>query len=175
MTEPFFIRSLQPTDSLEELTSLLHGAYGRLARMGLRYMATNQTEVVTRERIAEGTCLIAVLGTKICGTILFRRPEQTGGCNWYDRPDVASLGQFAVDPSIQARGLGLRLLKTVEGMAAAGGASEIALDTAEPATHLVDWYSRLDYRFVEYAQWSHTNYRSVILSKTLPIVGAVAC
>ena len=28
-------------------------------------------------------------------------------------------------------------------------------------------HGRLGYRFIEYAQWSHTNYRSVVLSKAL--------
>jgi GNAT superfamily N-acetyltransferase len=136
--------------------------------MGLRYMATDQSEAVTRERVEQGTCLVAVLDHKLCGTILFRRPEQTAGCAWYDRPEVASLGQFAVDPQIQARGTGLQLLNEVERLAVLSGAHELALDTAEPATHLVEWYTRLGYRFIEHAQWSHTNYRSVILSKRLP-------
>lgn len=167
MTELILIRPLQPSDSLAALTTLLHEAYERLARMGLQYMATHQTEATTRERIAQATCLVAVLDGRICGTILFRCSKQTAGCPWYDRPEVASLGQFAVDPAIQAQGIGLRLLKAVESLAAASGCREIALDTAEPAVHLIEWYSRMGYRFVEYAQWSHTNYRSVILSKTL--------
>lgn len=165
---PLLVRLLEPSDSLADLTALLHLAYGRLARMGLRYMATHQTEAVTRERVESGTCLVAIADGRIAGTILFRSPEQTAGCPWYDRPEVASLGQFAVDPQVQARGIGLRLLREVERLAQASGALELALDTAEPATHLVAWYTRLGYRFVEHAQWSHTNYRSVILSKKLP-------
>ncbi|GGD91665.1 hypothetical protein GCM10011390_08010 [Aureimonas endophytica] len=167
-TELLLVRPLLASDFLSELTALLHSSYGRLARMGLRYMATHQSEAVTRERVEGGTCLVAVDGGRIVGTILFRSPEQTAGCSWYDRPEVASFGQFAVDPAIQARGIGLRLLRDAERLALASGAHEFALDTAEPATHLVDWYTRLGYRFVEHAQWSHTNSRSVILSKRLP-------
>lgn len=164
---PTVIRPLLPTDSIADLTDLLHRAYRRLADMGLRYMATHQSEEVTRERIAQGTCLVVLKDGRICGTILFRNPQQTSGCRWYDRQEVASLAQFAVDPDLQAQGLGLRLLRQVEVMALRAGAGEIALDTAEPATHLVAWYTRLGYRFVEHARWSHTNYRSVILSKAL--------
>lgn len=167
-TERFLIRVLQPSDSLSELTTLLHNAYSRLASMGLRYMATHQSEAVTQERVEQGTCLVAELDGRICGTVLFRDPAGTQGCSWYDRFDVASLGQFAVDPEIQARGIGLQLLRKVEDLAIASGATELALDTAEPATHLVEWYKRLGYRLVGHAQWSHTNYRSVILSKRLP-------
>lgn len=165
--EHLLIRALQPSDSLSDLTALLHAAYGRLADMGLRYMATHQSEEVTRERVEQGTCLVAELNGRICGTILFRDPAGTKGCPWYDRSDVASLGQFAVDPKLQARGLGLQLMRKVENLAVTCGAAELALDTAEPATHLVEWYKRIGYRFIEHTQWSHTNYRSVILSKSL--------
>lgn len=165
--EPLHVRRLEPSDSLTDLTTLLHSAYRRLAHMGLRYMATHQSEAVTRERVESGTCLVAIADGRIIGTILFKHPEQTVGCPWYDRPEVASLGQFAVDPKIQAQGIGLRLMREVERLATTSGAQELALDTAEPATHLVEWYTRLGYRFIEHAQWSHTNYRSVILSKPL--------
>lgn len=161
------LRPLADSDSITELTALLHRAYARLANMGLHYVATRQSDDVTRERIAQGTCYVAVQGGRICGTILFRNQAQTAGCEWYDRPDVASFGQFAVDPEIQANGLGRRMTDFVERCALETRPREIALDTAEPATHLVEWYSRLGYRHVGYAQWSQTNYRSVLMSKTL--------
>lgn len=43
----------------------------------------------------------------------------------------------------------------------------MALDTAEPAQHLRDWYTSLGYRLVDYAQWPGKTYRSVIMSKRL--------
>lgn len=58
-------------------------------------------------------------------------------------------------------------MKYVEARAALCGATEIALDTAEPATHLRDWYASRGYRPIEFAQWAHTNYRSIIMSKSL--------
>lgn len=159
------IRPLEADDSLAALTSLLHRAYAGLASHGLRYMATHQSEEVTLERISQGSCYVAVKGGQIVGTILFKDARQTSGCSWYDQPQVASLAQFAVEPGLQAQGLGRQLITLVEEKAARSGAKEIALDTAEPATHLVSWYTKLGYRFIEYAQWGHTNYRSVILSK----------
>lgn len=42
---------------------------------------------------------------------------------------------------------------------------ELALDTAVPATHLIDRYKRLGYRTVAHYQRDVTNYRSVIMSK----------
>jgi len=136
--------------------------------MGLKFMATDQIVEVTRARVAQGECFVATSsGNVIVGTIVFRNGAQTKGCPWYDRPEVASFGQFAVEPGLQSNGLGRRLLAHVEERARASGSGEIALDTAEPARHLVDWYGRLGYRAIETAQWGHTNYRSVIMSKTL--------
>lgn len=161
------IRPLAPSDSITGLTALLHRAYAPLAAMGLRYWATHQSEDDTRHRISQGTCLVAVADNAICGTILFKDAGQTRGCPWYDQADIASIAQFAVEPSLQSKGLGGQLMARAEGLAIATGARELALDTAEPATHLVAWYTRLGYRFIEHAQWQHTNYRSVVLSKRL--------
>lgn len=56
----------------------------------------------------------------------------------------------------------------VEQIAAADDAAELALSTAEPATHLIDYYIKRGYRPVAHSDatlWR--GYRSVILSKTL--------
>ncbi|MBU8544134.1 MULTISPECIES: GNAT family N-acetyltransferase [Roseomonadaceae] len=158
-------RILDPAAPVSELTSLLHRAYAPLAAMGPRYMATHQSDAVTRERAASGECWVARADGGIVGTILFKPADRTAGSPWLDRPEVASLGQFAVAPEWQGTGLGARLLDLAERRAAETGAKEIALDTAEPAEHLVALYRRRGYRFIEHTQWSHTNYRSVIMSK----------
>ena len=167
------VRRLDAADSIPELTRLLHRAYARLAAMGLRYMATHQSDEVTRERAGQGECWVAVAGGwALVGTILFRPAARTGGSPWLDRPEVASLAQFAVAPEWQGARLGARLMDLAERRAAETGAEEIALDTAEPAEHLVALYARRGYRLVEHVQWGHTNYRSVIMSK--PVRGAAA-
>ena len=169
MRETVTIRPLAASDSITELTDLLHRAYAPLAAMGLRFWATHQSEDATRLRISQGTCLVAVMDHTICGTILFKDAGQTRGCPWYDQDDIASIAQFAVEPRLQSKGLGAQLMARAEDLAIAAGARELALDTAEPATHLVAWYTRLGYRFIEHAQWQHTNYRSVVLSKRLAL------
>jgi predicted N-acetyltransferase YhbS len=162
------IRLASPSDNISLLTALLHRAYARLGDMGLRYMAVDQTDDVTRKRMSAGECYIALLDKMPIGTVVFKSMERTRGSPWLDRPDVASLAQLAVDPAIQKAGLGNRLMTLAETRAVESGAREIALDTAEPATHLRHWYTSRGYRFIEYAQWKHTNYRSVIMSKSLP-------
>ncbi len=168
LTDSLVIRPIEPQDSYERMTEILHAAYARLAAMNLRYKAVDQPVSVTRERAEAGECYVADLDGRMIGTITLYPPEVLDVPSpWYRRKDVAVLSQFGVDPTHQAHGIGRRMVAALEDRARALGASEIALDTAEPATHLVEWYTRLGYRFVEHAQWGHTNYRTLILSKRL--------
>jgi len=163
----FEIRRLADGDSFEELTALLHRAYSVLAQLGFRFLATHQNAEVTEERCKNGECFVAVGEGRLVGTITFYPVSATGGCSWYDRPEVSSFGQFAVEPSLQRSGLGSRLLGRVEKCATDSGAREFALDTAEGATHLIEFYKRRGFRDVGLADWSETNYQSLILSKPI--------
>jgi GNAT superfamily N-acetyltransferase len=170
MTEdtPIIIRPIEESDSIAELTDLLHRAYKRLADMGLRFYATHQTEEQTRERLEGSECFVGVADGRIVATIAYYNPARARGCTWYNRPDVAYFGQFAVDPSLQRRGIGERLMEIVEDRARRDGATELALDTAEPAKHLIAYYTARGFRLVDRTQWDMANYRSVIMSKALP-------
>ncbi|WP_280151041.1 GNAT family N-acetyltransferase [Piscinibacter sp. XHJ-5] len=161
------IRLLQPSDSLVELTTLLHRAYASLARMGLNYTAVDQTPETTAQRIQGGTCWVATHGASLVGTLLAQPTHAKSNCEYFTRPGVACVHQFAVDPDHQGRGLGRQLLQLAEQWAADRGYTELAMDTAEPATHLVELYGRLGYRPVGSVQWRGKVYRSVVLSKPL--------
>lgn len=161
------IRTLSEDDSLKEITSLLHRSYRRLAEMDLHFVATKQDVRQTAKRCAAGECLVADLDGKVVGTITVKPPGSEDGCAWYLRKDVAVFGQFAVDPDIQCQGLGTQLIQAAELIAVALGAKELALDTAEGATHLIDYYSRRGFRVVDSVDWKSTNYVSVVMSKTL--------
>lgn len=167
-TSQVLVRRLIEGDSLEDLTALLHRAYAQLANMGLRYWATHQTVEDTKKRVTTGECWVSELSGTIVGTILLIPPGTLDNlCDWYARPGIAVLSQFAVEPSLQRQGLGSCLLAKMEERASEIGAVEVAIDTAEPARHLVESYERRGYRFIGRTQWKHTNYRSVILSKVL--------
>jgi len=161
------IRRFEEFDSIETLTELLHRGYKQLADMGLRYLATHQDSDMTHKRIEHADCFVAVHKGNIVGTVTVNMPEATGGSPWLDREDVAHFQQFAVDPAYQGQGIGTRLVACIEDHARRNGVCELALDTAETAVHLIEWYKRLGYRFIEYADWEVTNYRSVVLSKTI--------
>ena len=122
----------------------------------------------TKTRISKGECSVAVHQGIVIGTALLTPPSlRMPWCEWYDRPDVSVLSQFAVEPRHQGHGVGSALMRHIEERAAELGAAEISVDTSEGATHLIELYERRGYRHVGHAQWEHTNYRSVLLSKRL--------
>jgi len=165
------VRRLAPSDSFDELTTLLHRAYRPQVEMGLRPLAGRQDAATTRKRCEAGETYVAELRgsgrPRLVGVILFHEVEDAKGPPWFQNKHVDSFSQFAVDPDIQGRGIGQRLLDTCERRAVECGSTELALSMAEPDTGLRAFYEKRGYRFIEYWQWPYTNYRSAILSKTL--------
>lgn len=162
------IRPLQPADSLAELTGLLARAYAALDKAGLCFVASWQTEEMTRERISKGFCLVAVDGgQRLCGTVMIYPHDPESLAITYRHQGVVWFGKFAVEPELQGRGLGKRLFEEVERRARIAGAKLLACDTAKPATHLVEMYRGWGMKVVEEVDWPMTNYLSVLLAKEL--------
>ncbi len=167
MDEAFQVRALREDDNVSAITRLLHAAYAPLAEMGFRYLASHQNDDVTWRRLRQGFAFVGVMSGQIVATLTLRPPDPDSPCAWYRESGAFSVGQFAVLPSLQRQGIGLRLIQMAELQACGRGASHLALDTAEGATHLRRWYERLGYRFIQHISWHETNYRSVVLSKSL--------
>ncbi|CAN5838236.1 hypothetical protein BH11PLA1_BH11PLA1_18780 [soil metagenome] len=177
------LRRLKPTDSIEELTELLHRAYAKQTALGLHALASHQSAAVTRSRVGKGECFVAVLNDpdgapptdsthpRIVGTIMFQEPSwgsaPDSGPNWFKRPDVCNFSQFAVDPASQGHGIGIRLLELVEARARELRLRELALSTASPDIGLVNFYRKRGFRDIDTFDWGVTNYTSLIMSKTL--------
>lgn len=166
-SEKIEIRRWTNEDDIGRITEILHGAYAQLADLGFQYHATWQGDDVTLSRLSKGISYLAVDGSKIVGTITLYVPPSVSGCSWYDRGDVASFGQFGVDPTFQRFGIGTLLLDAVEAEARRRAVPNLALDTAEGAHHLIEMYNKRGFSFAGYADWDITNYRSVILNKAL--------
>ncbi len=161
------IRPIEPDDSLEELTTLLHRAYAELGQMGFNYTAVDQSPAITAERVLKGQCFVAVEASKLVGTITVTPPRLESACEHFRRAEVAALNQFAVAPENQSLGLGSRLLEYAESWARSHRYGAVAIDTAEPASHLVSFYARRGYIHVGWVQWTGKRYRSVVMSKEL--------
>jgi len=166
------VRLLSPTDSIPEITRLLHRAYAAQMAMGLQPLAGRQDDATTRRRCTSGECIVATLpdaagAERIVGIILFHEVEPDQGPPWFQNKHVDSFSQFAVDPDVQGKGIGRRLLETAERRARECGATELALSMADPDTALKEFYLKRGYRFIEHWKWPYTNYTSAILSKPL--------
>ncbi len=163
------VRPWREDDDVLAITHLLHRAYGQLARLGFRYHATWQDAAGTLKRLTDGVPFVAQRAGAIVGTVTLYVPPNVFGCAWYDRGDVACFGQFGVEPELQGRGIGNRLLETVEQETRRRGIANLALDTAEGATQLIAMYARRGYKIVGEAKWDITNYRSVIMNKSMMV------
>ncbi|MDD4976778.1 MAG: GNAT family N-acetyltransferase [Bacteriovorax sp.] len=167
-------RIFQSTDDVVEINSLLLSAYRPLAEAGMRYAASHEDVDATRRNIEDGECHIGLYDGKIIACAILRIPNQSeksgwkaNGPSWYSFSGVTTFGRFAVPPQLQGLGIGAKLMDVIESRAKALGFLELALDTSEHASHLIKMYEKRDYKFIEFHQWSITNYRSVVMSKHL--------
>lgn len=163
----FTIRPIKDDECFARLTKMLHRAYEEHAKNGMRYLASYQDESKTRERCTEGHTLIAELEGKVVGTITINFPNQSFNIPWYERVGVTSFHQFAIDPDFQGTGIGSKLLDAAEKLAKGEGLAELAFDTSEKAVGLISYYEKRGYRLVDECKWEHTNYKSLIYSKSL--------
>ena len=152
---------------MAEMTALVRSAYQRLAEMGFRFWGTWQEEEDTRRRCSEGHCLVAEKDARLVGTVTTKLAHEQGDPDWYRKEGVWVVTQFAVAPEVQGEGLGSKLLTAAEAHAFHQGGTEAAIDTAEGAKHLVDFYAKRGYRHVGKVDWEGTNYLSVLMSKRL--------
>jgi predicted N-acetyltransferase YhbS len=93
---------------------MLHEAYAPLAARGMRFVASHQNSATTHKRMARGETMVAEDEGAIVGVVTLKHADETHGSPFYERPDVAGFGQFAVRPSHQSRGIGAALLNLVK-------------------------------------------------------------
>ena len=169
------LRRFDPTrDSYEALTDMLHRAFARLGARGLNCTCVDQSAGVTRARATRGDCYVAVCDGHIVGTMTLYAPDQESPCELYRRDDVASLRQFGVEPAWQSRGIGTLLLAFADHWAATRGYAELALDTPQPAAHLIAFYRGHGFRIADFLHFDGKRYDSAILSKSAVVARTLA-
>lgn len=168
MSDSIAIRPIRTGDDLERLTELIHAAYAVQAAKGLRYWGTHQSVEDTRKRLASGHGLIAECAGELVGTITVRPPQSESQVELYRERRTWTICQFAVVPELKGTGLGKLLYDAAESHAILNGGGTMALDTAAPAEALIAMYRAWGYEVVGEVDWRpHTNYLSVVMSKTL--------
>jgi len=153
------------------LTALLHRAYAQLAAAGLNFTATYQDEAETLRRCACGPCWVSLDGDRLAASISLEFPTPAHlrrVCTTAHRPGIAWLQQIAVDPAYRGLGLASQLRNVAYGWARDHGATQIGLDTAQPATHLVAMYHHWGFVDAEIIHWPGKTYDSVVLTRDTP-------
>jgi GNAT superfamily N-acetyltransferase len=173
--EPVLRRFDPATDSVEELTSLLHACYASLLAQGFRFTATAHSVETTRHRLAGARCWVAEAEGRFVGTVSWSPDDPSDEVPFYRQPEVAHFNQFGVLPELRGHRLGRRLLEAAEREAAAEGYKVLALDTAQPADGLVRLYEAWGFRQVALHDWRRegepgVNYLSVVMAR--PIEGS---
>src|SRR5436190_654347 len=141
---------------LPEILRLVHRAYARNESLGFQFVGVSERPESLFVDWAAGHVFKLVDADAIAGSIRMasRHPE--------GRLDVWRL---CVDPPLQRRGFGGRLLRFAEAEARRRSLGRIRLDTAKPFVELVGWYERQGYRVVGETRFPDVNYDSVILEK----------
>lgn len=152
-------------DSWERLTAMLHRAFTPLAGAGLHCQCADQDTGVTRERAQAGQCFVSVRHGQIIGTMTLEPHNPVSPCEHYRRHGVATLHQFAVDPSCQSKGVGRAMLAFAGRWAAARGSLQLALDTPFPANHLLEYYRKQGFSLVDVVHFPGRGYDSAVFSR----------
>jgi predicted N-acetyltransferase YhbS len=162
------IRALRGDDDLHAVTALIHAAYAPHAARGLRFWGTHQTVDDTAKRFAAGEGLVAELDGLPVGTVTLRRPQPESPVAAYRDSLAWSLGQFAVAPSHKGRGIGRALHTFALQRATSLGARTMLVDTAMPASDLIEMYRRWGYEACGECDWRPlTNYLSLLMRRSL--------
>ena len=169
------LRRFDPArDSYDALTAMLHRAFERLGTMGLNCTCVDQLAALTRARATHGDCYVAVCDGRIVGTMTLYEPDHASPCELYRHDEIASLRQFGVEPAWQARGIGTLLPAFADHWAATRGYAELALDTPQPAAHLITFYRGHGFRIVDFMRFDGKRYDSAILGKPAVAVRRLA-
>ncbi len=157
----FHIRLANDSD-VPAVRQLVNQAYKELSDMGLNYTATYQDEKVTQDRMKKGRCFLLLDDERIIGTILLYEEDYLKRSK-----KCAYVGQFGIHPEYKRKRLGSLLMDHVEKIALEECYESIQLDTAKPATHLVDWYLKREYQIIADDKWDGKTYESWIFEKPL--------
>jgi ribosomal protein S18 acetylase RimI-like enzyme len=141
------VRRAQPSDTTA-LTELVNRAYA-VEAFFVEGDRTTPDEVAAL--IQTGEFLVLDHEGGLAGAVLVQGPGQRAGMP----PSHAYFGMLSVQPGLQGRGLGRRLVQAAEAMAVATGATAMSLRIINLREELGRWYQSLGYREVGTAPYNH--------------------
>lgn len=162
-------RLFSPGDA-EPLTALLHSAYAELGALGLNYTAVDQNAQTTLQRASAGRCWVVERDSALVATLTVSVPPSAELRELTEEAcvtDRAWLNQLAVSPDLRGTGIATHLWGLGRAWARAEGATSFGVDTATPATRLVQMYARWGFRQSGTIHWSGKTYDSVVMTRHL--------
>jgi ribosomal protein S18 acetylase RimI-like enzyme len=141
------VRRAQPSDTAP-LTELVNRAYS-IESTFIEGDRTNAGEIAAL--IETGALWVLEHAGGICAAVLSQGPGQRAGVP----PAHGYLGMLSVLPEMQGQGLGRRLVRIVEDMAAAAGATAMFLRIINLREELGRWYQSMGYLEVGTAPYKH--------------------
>ena len=161
----FAIRRFSSSDSIDEITQMLHHAFAPMAGLGATCQCVDQSNARTRKRMDRGDCLVAVADRRVVGTLTLEAPDACSPIVHYRKPTVASLHQFAVDPAYQRGGVGRAMLKVAVMWARTRQYAELALDTPSIALDVRSFYVHQGFELVQIVKLADRPYESAVMSR----------
>jgi GNAT superfamily N-acetyltransferase len=140
MTEPQFI--LAGKEDIPQINQLVNRAYrGDESRQGW----TTEADFLDGIRVDEEG-LDDMLNSPCAVIMLAKNGERTEGCVFLQKQERdLYLGMLTVDPALQARGLGKKLLNKAEEWALSQGCNRITMTVITLRNELIAWYERNGY------------------------------
>ena len=157
-------------EEAQRLTDLLHAAYAELGAVGLNYTAVDQTAETTIRRAQAGRCWIVEDSNQLLGTLTMSFPPSDSLRQLTPEaamPKRAWLNQVAVSPAARGLGIASHLWGKGRRWASAQGAISVGVDTAIPASHLVELYSSWGFRRVDTIHHDGKTYDSAVMVREL--------
>lgn len=163
-----FASSVRPfvTADADALTDLLHAAYREHADAGLNFTAASQSPAVTRKRAEHGGCWVVEHAGRLVATATVSVPPSHALQRLTAlaaAPRTAWLNQFAVAPDHRGAGIASALFRHGLEWARAHDMTTIGIDTAAPATALVELYEHWGFAHRDTIRWDGKAYDSVVM------------
>lgn len=154
----------------EEITEVIHQAFIEKKEKGMNYLGSYQTVEITKKRVGDGICLVALLNKKVVGTmtVKFFKPTRKGK-KWHNETMYAYASQDAVLPEYKGLGIGRKLQNKRIEICQENNVDELLMHTSTYAQDILNWWKRQGAQKIELISGTATNYYSIRMR--LPICG----
>lgn len=137
------VREVRP-EEYEALAALTVSAYQALLGEDMdRGYAAELADVAARAALVDVLVALDDVGRVEGGITYIPGP---GPMAWFDGPEEAGMRMLAVDPAVQGRGVGARLIAACVDRAVAAGKARLLLHTTAPMTVAHRLYQRAGFR-----------------------------